>query len=1131
MNTPPALLPDQAVRAHALDPTRSFIVQAPAGSGKTELLIQRFLRLLACVDEPEQVLAVTFTRKAAGEMRDRVVAALRQAAAGEVPEAPHLRMSCELAHAVLADPHRAGWQLQRHPARLRISTIDALNAWLVARAPLGAAAAVAPAVALGPERLYREAARATLALVAGDDEHARPVAALLAHLDHDAARFERMLVAMLPRRDQWLRHLAVDATDRESREAALATLIASALATVAARIVEIGATELVELLDFAAGQVAAGSSQIALATTWAGRKRLPEPVAAELPAWQALASLLLTKEPDGTWRRKLTVTEGFPPSTAEKKRMADFLAARAGDEALRDALRTIRQLPGARYSDAQWALLGDLLAVLRLAAAELRLVFAAGGQVDFPEVAAAALGALGTEDEPTELHLALDQRIRHILVDEFQDTSLAQFDLLRQLVAGWLPGDGRSLFLVGDPMQSIYRFRQAEVSLFLRVRDAGLGPVHPEFLQLTANFRSLPAVVEWNNQTFAALLPAHDDPVSGAVAWCASRAVRVAGTAGGVTCHWLQAGDPQLEAARVLDLVQEAGRRHGHAGTCILVRSRSHAAPVIAALRAQGVPFVATDMEHMARSDVARDLVALTRALLDPADRLAWIGVLRSPLCGLSLADLALLLEVDHERPVLELLRTGLSAECLSPAGQAIGTRLVGVVDQIAPLRGRIGLRELVEAAWLGLGGPATLRETGELDTARLCLQLIETLGADRAGFDPVEIWTELERQQGSLGGTESGVQIMTVHKAKGLEFETVIVPGLAHRSRHGTPPLLLWHEVTDAAGGHEPILAPFAARDASAAALYGYLAHLEHEKERFETARLLYVACTRARHALHLVAALVPHTVKDEARIDARRPAAGSLLDHLWPVLETQARAAAAAMVSVADGEPQQEIWVQPLIRRLPPDWVAPALAAPVPGAKPVAGNGSLVYEWVSPWARQAGVVVHEWLQRLALPGTELPQPEAVAHLEPELRRRLRQLGTAPGDLGQATARVVAALAAAVGADRGRWLLSGAHRDARSEWALTVVAGSGFRQLVIDRSFVSDGVRWIIDYKTTSHEGGDRAVFLREQALRHEPQLRAYRAAVSALGDPEPVRTALWFPLIGAFVEIDAAGTVMPEA
>lgn len=1131
MSSPPAMLPDHAVRTRALDPARSFIVQAPAGSGKTELLIQRFLRLLACVDEPEQVLAVTFTRKAAGEMRNRVVAALRQAAGGEVPEAPHLRISYELARDVLADPRRALWQLQRHPARLGIGTIDSLNAWIAARAPLGAAAAVAPTVAEAPERLYREAARATLALIAGDDEYAGPVAALLAHLDYDAARFERLLVAMLPRRDQWLRHLAVDDSDRDRREAALAALTAHGLETVAAQLGGDVGHELVTLLDFAAGQVPADSPQIALARTWAGRKCLPSPVSAELPAWQALANLLLTSGPQGTWRKRLTVTEGFPPGAAEKQRMVEFLTARAGDTALRDALLTVRLLPGARYSDAQWTLLGELLAVLRLAAAELRLVFAAAGQVDFPEIAAAALEALGTEDQPTELHLALDQRIRHILVDEFQDTSLAQFDLLRQLVAGWLPGDGRSLFLVGDPMQSIYRFRQAEVSLFLRVRDDGLGPLHPEFLQLTANFRSLPAVVEWNNQAFATLLPAQDDPVSGAVAWCPSRAVRAADAAGGVTCHWLRAGEPALEAAQVLELVQDAGRRHGHAGTCILVRTRSHVAPLIAALRAAGVPFVAPDMEHMDRSDVALDLLALTRALLDPADRLAWVGVLRSPLCGLSLADLALLLEADHARAVPELLRLGLSAGHLSSAGQAIGARLLGVVDRVAPLRGRIGLRELVEAAWLGLGGPATLREAGELDTARLCLHLIETLGADRSGFDPVDLGTELERQQGSLGGVESGVQVMTVHKAKGLEFETVIVPGLARRPRQGGQPLLLWHELTDAAGGHEPVLAPIAARDGTADALYSYLGHLEGEKERFEAARLLYVACTRARQALHLVATLVPHAAAEGEGISARRPPAGSLLGHLWPLLEPAAHAAAATMDPVADGAPDQDVWVQPLIRRLPPDWAAPALAAPVPGAGPVAGDGPLIYEWVSPWARQAGVVVHEWLQRFALPGAELPQPAAVVLLEPELRRRLKQLGTAPGDLGQATARVAAALAAAVGTARGRWLLSDTHRDARSEWALTVVAGGGFRQLVIDRSFVSDGVRWIIDYKTTSHEGGDRAVFLHEQALRHEPQLRAYREAVSALGDAEPVRTALWFPLIGAFVEIDAAGTIMPEA
>ena len=105
---------------------KSFIVQAPAGSGKTELLIQRYLKLLETVETPDAVVAITFTRKAAGEMRSRVLQALRaaQPVSRQTPE--HERVTFQIARDVLEHERRLGWNLLQNPARLRIETIDAL---------------------------------------------------------------------------------------------------------------------------------------------------------------------------------------------------------------------------------------------------------------------------------------------------------------------------------------------------------------------------------------------------------------------------------------------------------------------------------------------------------------------------------------------------------------------------------------------------------------------------------------------------------------------------------------------------------------------------------------------------------------------------------------------------------------------------------------------------------------------------------------------------------------------------------------------------------------------------------------------------------------------------------------------
>src|SRR4029079_5189052 len=124
-----------------------------------------------------------------------------------------------------------------------------------------------------------------------------------------------------------------------------------------------------------------------------------------------------------------------------------------------------------------------------------------------------------SEGEPTDLALALDYRIRHLLVDEFQDTSISQYELAARRPQGGEPGAGRTVFAVGDPMQSIYLFREAEVGLFLEARRSGIGSVELEALELSANFRSQAGIVEWVNETFSGVMPPREDAIAGAVAY------------------------------------------------------------------------------------------------------------------------------------------------------------------------------------------------------------------------------------------------------------------------------------------------------------------------------------------------------------------------------------------------------------------------------------------------------------------------------------------------------------------------------------------------------------------------------------------------------------------------------------
>src|SRR5690349_10124835 len=209
---PAAEVTDAEARRQALDVAQSCLVLAPAGSGKTGLLIQRYLALLATVDEPEQVVTVTFTRKAAAEMRHRILHALANARA-VAPDSAHLsahdQKTHELARAVVGRDAARDWQLAESPSRLRIQTIDALCSSLAGEAALQASAVLAGAEVIEDAReLYREAARrAVLLLGSSEAREENAVRCLLIHIENDVATLETLIAGMLAERDQWLRHL------------------------------------------------------------------------------------------------------------------------------------------------------------------------------------------------------------------------------------------------------------------------------------------------------------------------------------------------------------------------------------------------------------------------------------------------------------------------------------------------------------------------------------------------------------------------------------------------------------------------------------------------------------------------------------------------------------------------------------------------------------------------------------------------------------------------------------------------------------------------------------------------------------------------------------------------------------
>ncbi|MEO8485613.1 MAG: UvrD-helicase domain-containing protein [Betaproteobacteria bacterium] len=1111
------LAEDGSARERALDVTRSFLVQAPAGSGKTELLTQRYLALLARVERPERVLAITFTRKAAGEMRERVVRAL-VAAQGDDDAglAPHARTTRRLARAVLAHDRALGWSLIAHPSRLAIRTIDALAQAIALQAPIASGLPPSPRFTEDPGPLYVEAVRAA---IADADERDPAWRSLLDHQDNDADALGAFLAAMLAQRDRWFTLLGGDPARLRARlEESLAREVKGELEALAGTLRRADLAPLCGFAALASRHLSDDNAALREVLAGCASRGAPPPLDFEhVDAWKAIARWLSTQQ--GDLRKTARGMAGIPPvgggdgrneRSEQAQAVGGWLKALADDPEFEEALRALSMLPPTRYDEEEWSRIASLLSLLPALAARLATVFGDAREYDFVQGTLAALAALGTGDAPSELLLRLDLSVDHILVDEFQDTSYAHLDLLGRLMAGWSDGDGRTLFAVGDPMQSIYGFRGADVRAFVEAQSARtIEGVAIETLRLRRNFRSQAGLVEWVNRTFPDALGATSDPWRGRVAFAEAVAVLPRSSHEPCTVDHAESADEEaaLVVARVRESLEEGG------DVAVLVRSRSHLATILPALREAGIPYEAVELDVLADRPAVRDVVALAHALLQPDDRLAWLAVLRAPWCGLLLADLhAIVRAADGAKRSIEAI-VHAPPSSVDEDARARLARIAAVLERAHRDADRATLAERLHDAWLALGGPATLDDPIDLVAVEDVIALVA--GHERAGG--IDDWSAFEARLAGerlspRPGEPARVQVMTMHKAKGLEFDAVILPALASGHGRRDTPLLRWR--TRRTG---LLVGLAAAQGGEHGGVDAYLKALHDKEERAELARLAYVACTRPRRRLALVASV---RARDNPKTGAREwvlPSDASLFAVLG----------APGFATLPPPDAEQAVGVPPTaapaLERLPSDWSGPPPRVPLAHPLPArAVEPSVRFEWARERTRRLGVVVHGLLAQIAADGIGAWNARRITAQADRIVAELVGEGALPADAAREADDVSATVEAVLRDERGRWLLA-EHEHARSEWALVGIDGDETVRIVVDRTFVAEGTRWIVDFKTGAHEGANVDAFLASEAERYRPQLSRYARIVAAIDPSHPIRLALYHPRVpGGWREVE---------
>jgi ATP-dependent exoDNAse (exonuclease V) beta subunit len=1099
---------DSSARQHAIAASGSVLVQAPAGSGKTTLLAQRYLRLLAAVDAPERILALTFTRRAAQEMRERVMQALHAASATECPAQMNVH-TWELGLAAQRRMRELRLDLERHPSRLRIETIDAFNAWLADQLPITAGAGSRLNLTDTPKPLYEEAARRALAHDE-PDQFGQAVERVLAQGDQRWQSLVTLISRMLPGRDRWLPllagHLQATALDarqlrqvRQHLDEDLQLLVSRTLGLAHEAIGEEKLPTLSRLLHAAAMRLENASAAMA---AWAADDSVLRADTGDITRWRGVATVLLTK--DSAYRRQLTKDEGFPQKCADKSAMMDLITELDRQPAVLRVLVEIRALPIPKYDDDQWARVREVAQVLVLAAAQLEQVFRERGMVDFPAVSMAAVRSLGTTLAPTDLGLRLDYRLQHILVDEFQDTSSSQLELLKLLTAGWQRGDGRSVFCVGDPMQSIYGFRQAEVRAFLELAEEGIGDVQFAALRLRSNFRSAKPLVDWINKCFSHILPRVDDRDRGAIAFRPSESAMHSAAADDSLVGLRGFPSRRDEANAIAELIAQQTARHPDWRIAILVRARAHARDIAASLRSRNIPFRAVDIEPLQDRSVVRDLVMLICALLHLGDRSAWLALLRAPWAGLTLADL---LHVARSAPVIwDALSNDAVLSGLTEDGQARCERVRRTLEAALRIRTHGTITRWVEQTWLALGGASCATGVQDLEhVGRVFARLreLEEQGLPDAA-DMADCFSDLYADQGGA----SPVEIMTIHKAKGLEFDMVIVPALDRHIPQNRDELLLSHQFARA-GRDGMVMAARPGVGEEPDDLFEFLRYQTRDAAGLEAERLLYVACTRAKWQLHLTATM--------GEGSSSSPRVGSLLAVLWPVVGREFSLRGPA--TEAQGGPAAPRGGP--VYRVPRDW-----SPDVKEMLQIDGDAAVssapreetpVFDWAGETARRVGSLVHAELQMMDLDHSD---EAAIKQRDGHFRRWLALHGVPAERLPDASSRVMSALIAVHRDARARWILQRGYRDDVREHALSGLWQGDVVRVVFDRSFIDDeGVRWVIDYKTSQHIGGRLEEFLDREVERYRPQLHRYAQLARQLG-PEPVRVGLYFPLMRAWRE-----------
>lgn len=1042
---------DIAVRKQALNTKQSFIVQAPAGSGKTELLTQRYLALLATVTEPEEIVALTFTRKAAQEMAHRILSALKDAETKVPIQSEHQKNTRQLAQKALQHAKVQAWDIINNPNRLRITTFDAFALNIYQSIPQYQHQKI-ESVLSHPEQTYQQAILDFYDLCRQHPNYQGHLKQLLTSVNNKVEQLFKGLLSLLTKRDNWLYAVGCNKNlDKTTHIQKLKDILNFHWQAWSHSLDEGLKTELLTLVQRLLALLQDPENPL---HTWS---HFNEITPAQLLCLKQLITTQ-TGEVRKEWNQYVKLTNNLGPVSIIKSLKEDsrgLLANLSECPNFLKALDHLAQMPHTDEFELDWNSLQSFYILLPLLVACLHMRFEQEGAADFSFFAQQALYAL----EGSDIALYYDTQLQHLLIDEFQDTSWTQLAFIKELTRNWHSQPHKTLFLVGDPMQSIYRFRSADVSIFLAIQAHGLEGIAITPIYLTQNFRSSAQLIHQFNHLFKHIFPKQDEICFGGVKFHEAIPALSEHTDAGIEAYHFE--DMISQFNYIIEELQSTAAKNIKTAA-ILVRSRNHLPILLQCLERAKLKYQGVDLFPLSNLMHIRDVWQLTQVLLNPGQREHELAVLHGPFCGLSLYDLNQLTQIFPTASIFAKLAEGQMPAHLNNEALKRLHFLIAAIEEASSLIQQAPLTDVIFKLCQRLYVDDIFNPKQKLDLERFFMIL------NQASTDSP--WPSIATIEAILKSsfvsnmTDFGLQIMTIHKSKGLEFDWVFLPNMGDPSHSADTALFYTFQANYPGLKQDIICLP---HDSHNKLQYIYKWH-DDLQEKYEQQRLCYVAFTRAKRRLFLL----DKTQKSRKNSFRQLFAEDFFKPKTKPNLSTK------------------DTQSQKTFQRLPLSYYET-----LKSAKTLLIETNIMPFQDNQTQKLIGQMLHLILQWIC----EF-HPISFAEIPWQiLKPKMQAQGWRSAQQDEVLSYIKALILAFWHHPIGQWIKS-SYSFEKNEFELLVRDGQIVRTLILDRCFIDNGCFWIIDFKTSNEHS------------HYKIQLERYARAIQHLYPDYPIYCGIFY-------------------